>query len=344
MMTLQPYSDTGGAPWGVFTGGPYTSNIPGANPNPTGSNLVPSNTSSPSTPLNAPIGGGLVDGPLVPGTGNINTGPAGTFNPTFMSGLNPSTGTGIPAVGSTDYTNLTKQLDGIFGSGMGSVLLGYLSGGGGFNPQVAQALQNANIPQEQRALANIRESFGAQGLGGGSNEALAMGDYESAFNLGQEGILANLYQGGANNIRDMLSGVLNTAFLDKSNKMSTLDYINSLLPILGAFGLTGSGGSLSSLIQKGGSGLIGLLGKLFGIGGGSNPDMGNPNTNPTLSLPLPGTGNDVGGLTPPFDPTSGIPGVSPTPIDITGVTDTGGGGGTGDINGWWNDPSSWGGF
>src|SRR5512146_1943628 len=112
--------------------------------------LTPSGTDTGATTLTAASGGSGV-----PSFGGSTTIPG-----TNMQGSDVASLLGFAPPGSTQASTLISQLDNLFGKGVGQVFYNFLAGGAGYNPQVAQALMNANDPNYQRQIANIKEAFG----------------------------------------------------------------------------------------------------------------------------------------------------------------------------------------
>jgi hypothetical protein len=182
--------------------------IPGANTG--GTNMAVPTTGSNST---APAVGGQtnpflpapVSGAQTPGLMNTTSNASPTA-PGDLGGLNPFNTLG----GSTSWV---KQNDFIkamrksgFSAGDAGLLYSFLQSGAGFNPQVAQALINANKPGIERGQANILEQFSSQGLRGGSPAAVAMGDFMSQVDLNEQQIFAQLYEQSVQNYLSVLMG------------------------------------------------------------------------------------------------------------------------------------------
>jgi hypothetical protein len=194
------------------TSTPGTSNnaplpIPG-NTNPTGTNAgVGFNTGStfPNYPLfgssNTGVPGPSANAPLWSGT----SGGLADLN----SGLGVQYGQGF----GTEFYNLLGKS---FGKGAGQ-LLGNIFSNGLFNPQVAAAFLNAMGPSEARGLANVQNSFGAEGSRFGSAAALGIGDYQSQVNLNEQQTLASMYMNAQQEELTLLGAVLPTLHQERAD-------------------------------------------------------------------------------------------------------------------------------
>lgn len=298
------------------TGGYGNPLIPGmGGMNPTGSNpLNPTSTATAAdnslgggsgvtgmATLNAPIGGGTttdtgasgIPSSLLSNLG-ATTIPTDTSASSFPANLGATSGTTGniqdlnlgSALGFGTDPNQLSQLQTYYGPA-GTALYNLLASGGGYNPQIANALINQMSPQEERARNQILESFGASGGRYSSPAAIGLGDYESSFSLGQQGILANLAQSSTQNYTNILESILPTAHAEQSNKLSASDILSNLLKALAGSGAGTKGGGGGS---SGGAQTTPASGATIHAPGGGY--LGNTNA-PTLPSSIPAAGTDT---------------------------------------------------
>lgn len=245
----------------------------------------PGNTSGGKTSNNAPqpvpitgTGGG----------GGISTGGVASPNLPFLNPPTPSANQS--PFGSTSLQNLNSGLPGVsgnfnaladaYGSGTANSLISILSGGL-FNPQVAASFLNAMQPGVNRGMADIQNSFGAEGSRFGSAAALGIGDYQSQVNLNEQQTLSNMFLTSQGEELNLMQNLLPTIHGERASG-------GILSDVLG--GLEAAGGIASLFIP----GLQGLAGPLIGGGigtitgqGGSNKSPGNPTSGlPTNTPPI----------------------------------------------------------
>lgn len=230
---------------------------------------------------------GMTDTAFIPGAGDAGVNPTTGFDPNSLmnpnpnSTINPNAGnSGVPGLttgaggflGNTDIPALTKQLDEIFGKGMGGAIVNSITNQ--YHPEIAQALIAAMQPALTQGRNNIRESFGASGGSGGSPLALGLSNFESQATLGENEILANAWQQAQNNSTGILQSLLRPAEAFEANKSSVFDQISNVMKILSGLGLTGgeAGGSIGKILQD-------LLKKVTGQKGGS--PAGGPQQGPS---------------------------------------------------------------
>lgn len=165
--------------------------------------------------------------------------PGGSFTANNTQNLNPftlfggSTGS-IPGMPQVTGKDLSK----IYGKGIGNALSQFLNSGAGFNQGVIQAQMNAAMPLEQRALAQMSNMFGSNGLASSSTAALAFGDFESQFQANLENMFAQEYQQSVQNYLNVLMGVKGDAKENKAQGNSWLNMLTQGLSIIpGLFGL-----------------------------------------------------------------------------------------------------------
>lgn len=164
--------------------------IPGGYGNPAGANV----TGTPSaTPGAIPQAYGPPVGsiPTTGGTGGFpaNTGGAASGTTTNPGLNNLSSGFGQSVGGAQTLGDFKRA----YGDGPGQMLYDMISKGM-FNPQVAQAMIAAMQPAIERGLSSTEAAFGAEGARFSSSAQIGVGDYESQAVLGENQVLANMYQ------------------------------------------------------------------------------------------------------------------------------------------------------
>lgn len=225
--------------------------IPGGYGNPTGAQ---------TSPLGSGIPGGIpaAYGSLTPGA--LPTVPGGSGFPANGTGSgmpsNPSMSTLSTGWGATSQfdpnmgKDISKQLGNDFGAGVGNLLASIFQNGL-YNPQVADALIAAMQPQIERGLNSTEAAFGAEGARFGSAAAIGIGDYESQAVLGENQVLAGVYQQDQMAQLNLLENILPTVNKEQDNSQGT-SWWQSLLSG-GVFGSavanpeanSGGGGSVS---------------------------------------------------------------------------------------------------
>jgi hypothetical protein len=138
--------------------------------------------------------------------GNYNNFPANGINNSqvpYMSSLNPGGGIGQYNLGK----GTSEQLHDIYGS-FGNVLYNYLSGGAGYNPQVAGALINQMQPLEARGRNHVLDAFGDEGQRFSSTSAIGLGDFESQFAADEAGVLAQEYDKAQSRYASLLGDLM----------------------------------------------------------------------------------------------------------------------------------------
>lgn len=234
---------------------------------------------------------------LIPGT-NISSGftanTAGTVGGAGTSGIS-SLDLGSLLGFNVNDPNLKSELDNMFGSGVGDALMSFLGGGAGYSPAIATALINQMAPQEERTRNQILESFGASGGRYSSPAAIGLGDYESSYSLGQQGILANLAQSATQNYTNLFSGLVDTAYLTQANKLSPWNIISGIIGMLPSLGI-----SIPGVGGKGGSGGAG------GAGGAGGPAGAPGKTGPAGTTTTQPQGSSTHTISPVYtDPATG---------------------------------------
>jgi hypothetical protein len=269
--------------------------IPGGYTNPTGAGAIGLPTATPGAipqAYGAPVGAIPTTGG--PGGFTANTGGAATgtvTNPT-MAGLSSGLGNMSPQ----DLHNLETSLKNDYGAGPGAMLFQILSQGL-FNPQVAQQLINAMQPQIERGLQSTTAAFGAEGARFSSSAQIGVGDYESQAVLGENQVLANMYQNDQMAQLSLLNNILPTINKEQDNSQSSglaSDIIGGL-EIAGGIGLTALTGGIGAiggipLIASGAKTIAGANSSSGSGGGGGN--MAMPSAVP---LTLPNTGSSSTG-------------------------------------------------
>jgi hypothetical protein len=195
----------------------------------------------PSGGFNTPFGTSLLASPnsSIPGGssfGNFNFG-GNSFSANGTTPQNPfsffggSTG-GIPG-GSSMFSGLPqisgKDLDKIYGKGVGGALAAFLNSGAGFNPAVIQAQQNAARPLEARGIENIMNAMGGHGLGMSSSAAIGLGDFESQFNAQLQSIFAQEYENSVSNYLNVLMGVKGDAKEHQAQSSNWMSILSGLV-------------------------------------------------------------------------------------------------------------------
>lgn len=245
--------------------------IPGGYGNPAGANIgLP--TTSPGSGVPNPWGN--LPTSLTPATQKTlpnslfpaNTGSStGSAIPSGMAGLSSGFSTNDP--GRTQ--NLYNYLGKAFGKGPGQ-LLGNMITQGLFNPQVAQALMNAMEPTIQRGFQDVLGAFGSEGARFSSSAQIGAGDYMSQARLGQEGILANMFQQDQQMQLQLLENVLPAIKQERADEGGWLNtLIGGLEAVGGVVAAPFTGGASLALTAQG-------LGTLTGGhgGGGGGGGMG----------------------------------------------------------------------
>ena len=225
--------------------------IPGGNIG--GTNMAIPGVGGSSTPA---MGG--ASNPLIPSYPGGTASPTTTNFPANTGGGDPSgllsalsglnIGAGIGPGGPNQPGTYADALRGSFakagfGNPLAALIVQFLQGGAGFNPQVAQAMLAALQPQIQRGQANIMEQFGGAGLTSSSPAAIGLGDFLSQATLDEGQILSSMYE------------------------QSVQDYMNVLMagrkPTSSQGGI---GGMIGGLLSGGGDIMSGL--GALGVGGG----------------------------------------------------------------------------
>lgn len=276
--------------------------IPGGYGNPTGAQThaqgpVPlglpsaSPTGIPQAYGSAPVG----SVPTVPpSTGGFlaNGTPAGpnTIDPSLAK---LSSGGGV-------NPGMLKQLQNDYGKGVGQQIYDMLSKGM-FNPQVAKAMIDAMQPNINRGRSAVESAFGAAGARFSSAAAIGVGDYESQAVLGENQVLANMYQNAQTEQLNLLENILPTVHQEQADSQSSgiLGDILGGLEIIGGVALTAATAGLAApagaTLISGGVGTIAGANKSGGGGGGSPIPLSLP-----TGSPMP-TGPYNGGSSSPVD-------------------------------------------
>ena len=153
-----------------------------------------------------------------------------------------------------------------FGEGEGNALYNFLAHGAGYNPNVGNALIAQMQPNIERGMANLQEMYGSTG-NYGSPSALAEGDYMSQATLGENSILANLYNDAVNRYYGVISGAMPYASGAASNQGGVLGSLGGILGSIPGIGsaVQGLGPLLSGIFGSGGSGAIGQTATQLGL-------------------------------------------------------------------------------
>ncbi len=286
--------------------------IPGSYGNPTGVDLgigtakMPVGTPSmpaPFGPLGVGTPGALPSSPLGPTPGAMPTPGGADGFPANTGGLPSSGGVTDPALASLSSgagvnASTLKQLQNDYGKGVGQQIYDMLSKGM-FNPQVAQALIAAMQPQISRGLNSVQSSFGAEGARFSSAAGIGIGDYESQAVLGENQVLANMYQQDQQMQLSLLENILPTVNKEQDNSQSSGwlgDLLGSLEIAGGAIAAPFTGGASLGLVAAGANTIAGA--NSSGGGGGGNP-MPNMAISP---MGLPGANATTPGFNPNSDP------------------------------------------
>lgn len=273
--------------------------IPGGYGNPTGAQThaqgpVPlglpsaSPTGIPQAYGSAPVG----SVPTVPpSTGGFlaNGTPAGpnTIDPSLAK---LSSGGGV-------NPGMLKQLQNDYGKGVGQQIYDMLSKGM-FNPQVAKAMIDAMQPNINRGRSAVESAFGAAGARFSSAAAIGVGDYESQAVLGENQVLANMYQNAQTEQLNLLENILPTVHQEQADSQSSSwlgDLMGGLEIAAGAALIPFSGGLSAPLMGLGVKTLTGANTKSAGVSPTGSPI---PMTVPTST---PSTGPYNGGSSSPVD-------------------------------------------
>ena len=235
--------------------------IPGAYQNPSGFNIPGASLGMPTSPM--------VSGSKNPWTANT-LGMDSNSIPNFGGGkAGDPLGLGLDS-------SVIGGLTNTFGEGEGNALYNFLAHGAGYNPKVANALISQMQPNIERGLASLQEMYGSTG-NYGSPSALAEGDFMSQAALGENSILANLYNDAVNRYYGVISnamgpsansggpgignilGAASGGVSDISSILSSLGVSGGLSGIAGMLGIGGGGAA------AGGSSLAGIIGSLLGM-------------------------------------------------------------------------------
>lgn len=284
--------------------------IPGGYGNPTGAQTT--KTASPlAMPTSTPMAMPTALKPMGATPGALPTTPPGTPGAFPANGTTGATGTVTnPSLdtlssGSGANPDMLKQLQNDYGAGVGQEIYNMLSQGL-FNPQVAQALIAAMQPQINRGLSATEGAFGAEGARFSSSAQIGVGDYESQAVLGENQVLANMYQTDQAEQLQLLEGILPTVNKEQDDSEhsgilsdilggaeilggAALEFIPGIGQIAGT-GLIASGvGTIASGNEAGSgssassnaSGLSALIAKLQGQQSGSSSGSNAPLINGT---------------------------------------------------------------
>jgi hypothetical protein len=176
--------------------------------------------------------GSATSGPIVPITG----GAPGT-----------STGNmGLPPMSQQQQDKLFKELDKTYGGGMASLIMKFLMGGAGYNPQVLQNLTAQLQPGFERGQQNLMQQFSAGGSRFGSGAEVGMADLISQQNLEVGSIAAKLYEDSVNNFINVMMG---TAAGNMKRIGSSPGLLGSIPEIIGGGSGGGGGGGASTATE-----------------------------------------------------------------------------------------------
>lgn len=211
--------------------------------------LVPGGTNTQQTPLNtnpavfgannpymtAPMPGSPSANPYastVPGSAV----PGGTAMP-YSSATIPT-----PNIGTPPTNLLNQELTSVYG-GLGPTISSLLSSGGGYNPQVIQALLAQMQPGIQQGQQNLMEQFGAAGNRFSSSAATGLANYNSQVQLNEGDIMAQLYEQSYQNYMNEVMGISGQVSQYETQKPTGWDI---------ASGILGMGTGLLGAIKPGG--------------------------------------------------------------------------------------------
>jgi hypothetical protein len=252
---------------GMFNTAPTP--IPGGGSNPAGMNIgIPGISPQGFPPALGPVPKMLTSGSqaiapsLFPANGAVDNSLAG-----LSSGFN---------MDPKFSNNLFKEFRRAYGKGTGDLLFNMMTKGL-FNPQVAQALISAMQPARARGLNDIQNMFGDAGARFSSAAAIGAGDFESQFALGENQILAQLFQHAQDQELGILTNTLPTLHKEEANQGG--GFFSKLLPILetaagAALEFVPGGQGLGTALLGGGLGGLGIGGK-GGSGGGESGSSGD---------------------------------------------------------------------
>ena len=136
---------------------------------------------------------GTLGTPLAPGLQNLNSG-----------------------FGTSEPSSVLQDLREAYGAGTGDMLAQMLTQGL-FNPQVAQALIAAMQPNIERGLVGTEGAFAGEGARFSSSAQIGVGDYESQATLGENQILANMYQQDQAEQLQLLESVMPTLHQERAD-------------------------------------------------------------------------------------------------------------------------------
>lgn len=230
--------------------------IPGGYGNPTGANTGGFGT----TPdLGLPQAYGAMPVGAVP-TNGTPTASAFPANGTSGTPLAPGLQNLNSGFGTSEPSSVLQDLREAYGAGTGDMLAQMLTQGL-FNPQVAQALIAAMQPNIERGLVSTEGAFAGEGARFSSSAQIGVGDYESQATLGENQILANMYQQDQAEQLQLLESVMPTLHQERADSGGGV-----LGDILG--GLEVAGGIAAAPFTGGLS--LGLVGSGIGTIAGAN--------------------------------------------------------------------------
>src|SRR3954469_19036851 len=203
---------------------PFTTNSPLMSGPSNPSSFIPGGTGSHTNSFTNAIGNGAMSftgaaapqGNFIPGTSSVagfdpnSLTPGGTnFNAaTSFSIPNIDVGKslGFQGLDTKDGKTFLKNLQSLYGRGVGSQLWTFLSSGAGYNPQVAQSLIAQMGPSVARGDAQIRDAFGDEGARFSSSAAVGLGDFYSQVQQQINTTVSGLYEQAVQNYISVLTG------------------------------------------------------------------------------------------------------------------------------------------
>ena len=209
-------------PTGVQVSGPLAAGSTYVNPYLTGSSLgsvpgsaSPAPTSSDTSTTSSTGTLGATSAPplaTAPGSGPLGV-TIGQTSPLNTS-INPA-----------DNAALLKNLQKMYGKGVGSTLYQFLVSGAGYNPNVVQAEIQQMQPQIETGLQDLQEQFAVAGGSGSSSAGIGEADYLSQVTADENALFAQQYEQAIQNYMNVLLPTSKTAAAYQASTPSTLDEI-----------------------------------------------------------------------------------------------------------------------
>jgi hypothetical protein len=165
---------------------------------------------------------------------------------------------GMKQLSQHNQGELFKNLEKTYGAGVAQLMINFLQGGAGYNPQVLQNLIAQLQPQFNRAQQNLTQQFSAGGNRFGSGAEVGMADLLSQQNLEVGSIASQLYEQSVQNFMSVLMGAAGPDAKRIGTSSSTWDTISGILKMATPFASLipsgGGGGGGGGILPSGSSG------------------------------------------------------------------------------------------